>query len=792
MPLRRVLRDHLKRCLDLRADCDAVLADRAFERGGGTIHYAADFTEVFSYVYPLQAAERERFGLSEGEQRRVNLSDYVLDALFFRPGRPVVLLPPYQAELRGFGAELRTEQLEQFDRFHAAVAGHAERLRALPEFQELARVAGAADRERLEGLTDSLLALLEEHAPTLLTLGRGRSFMPIARLNRLLKTARFAALGDVLGGRLAVGDLEHELIARWQDRLHRQRPSAPEAANVMDAIAVAYLKEANRRLGDRGRVLLVTRSRTMHRVFDAELREGLWPGHAAPLLRRPQSFIERAACEAADPDAADEQLRHRRESLSAFILETQRTLETWPRPGQAAPSAPPWPGAPPRHHAGLAEDAAPAWDREDGPPAAGGGWPRQLSELVRQREALENLIMAEWLTRQPEAASSAAAGQPDVAAVLSLLQNDAELGDAISRRFLELAEEIDASHVLLAGDMARGDATARDQILRDVNLSPGRRRGGEGGDARSIVVLSSRVGTIPVTLQFYAHGLAALLQAGKPDDVALKEFLEDGAGARGGSSYERTLARGFVMATLGRWTLARFHCDLALRGADPGARGDDGVPRHEAHYFRSVCRRFSGQRGPDAYRASLDDLDEAVAIKRGARGDPGYEDPRYTNERAVVLHNWRAHALATGAPGAPDSFVEPVTLWKRSLARIRDDQTLKLLVLNNLCYHFVEYGQPAERHEAVRYYKNLARFVAELGRSEPELPCNVIDTLVWARWRLADVGDPERDPERLASLLRIALADPYIPGGMRATIQDHLAAVAGHDRHAPAAAAAGA
>ena len=97
LPIRR-LRRYLRDCRALRRHLVQFLSDSAYAKlREGTIYYAVDFSEIYSYVYPASQAKHVRLFSDASNTQLLATNEYVLSQLFFQ--RDVVLMAPYQVEL---------------------------------------------------------------------------------------------------------------------------------------------------------------------------------------------------------------------------------------------------------------------------------------------------------------------------------------------------------------------------------------------------------------------------------------------------------------------------------------------------------------------------------------------------------------------------------------------------------------------------------------------------------------------------------------------------------------------
>ena len=305
-------------CRTLVSDLLGLVNDARLVREGWTLHYAVDFTEIFSYVKGADLWRFMRIFDDEREDTTRAANDFILEQLLLGQ-QSAILLSPYVIELKSFSQRLTGE---------AARTAMAETVQAHRELDTLVRSEDfRARRQQLDTISGreidadtratveaSLLSYLEQNAATLLRLALPKE-SPLQRLHRILAGGQLKTLA-YLGFNESQIRVDSSRIGQLARELSTKRPAASYGASYFDVLALEILEAANTRLLPKHeRLLFVTRVKALHDLAEERRTAGVaWDFLRHPRLYRAQFDLR--------PDGA-----HRRdvEDLEA-VLEAMRTF----------------------------------------------------------------------------------------------------------------------------------------------------------------------------------------------------------------------------------------------------------------------------------------------------------------------------------------------------------------------------------------------------------------------------------------------------------------------------------
>jgi hypothetical protein len=319
------LESYKQACEYLRDDIDLAIRDFRFRSQDGKLVYAVDFSEIYSYVLPSESY-RDFIIFPEAFEDREEISDaialqqLVLTSIFFHlPGgqRPI-LLSPYVLEYRTFVESLRNRYFsDQVDKV----------IRVFSDFESIIRKkldvkigkicekidAGAAiskDEEK------RLAEFVEHygHIQSVLEIGDNH---PFQRIKRLRPGQAFSQLSDLV---TLPAEVETHVYDRWVTDLGKVRKHDRLASTELDAAAINLVYEANKTLDSNTRLVLITRSGSMHKLYQEEVGQGLWRDLGDyPLLRHPRVFaVALVVAQRSNPNDLQD-LEDLRASIDVFL-----------------------------------------------------------------------------------------------------------------------------------------------------------------------------------------------------------------------------------------------------------------------------------------------------------------------------------------------------------------------------------------------------------------------------------------------------------------------------------------
>ncbi|RYE53429.1 MAG: hypothetical protein EOP18_09125, partial [Rhizobiaceae bacterium] len=267
----------------------------------------------------------------------------------------------------------------------------------------------------------------------------------------------------------------------------------------------------------------------------------------------------------------------------------------------------------------------------------------------------------------------AKAGKDTLKAVRDFISGQKSVRNLLSERASDVANALSFNNALIAAVGVIEDGQADLHPVVDV-----RQKTNVRADRPSLTVrAASRL--MQYSLQLYKPEFATYWRQAEGDALAaLSQFVK---AQIPGTGYERLLGTGYALAAVGSWEVAYQFFNLATT-LD---RQNEGLPTHEAYYFRALARRYASDKvSPAAIQLSFTDLEMALADKRKLRGE-GYIDPRYYCEMGVLLAQARRGKFKVTSTLLDTR--DPVIVWRRALREVIDDKTLRVQLLNNIVYY---------------------------------------------------------------------------------------------------------
>ncbi|HEX8317751.1 hypothetical protein [Longimicrobium sp.] len=662
------------------------------------IRYAVDFSEIYAYAQPAKTA-REFLFLDDSEETAEYAQRIALDRLFFTGTEKPVLLAPYALELQTFVVEQQREALNSslriFPSFSTYVTGQ--------EFQAAAALAERIAQEHRAPTVDEermFTTFLETHGSWLRASLLDTEPQPIRRIRSLFQASRLDNLEALLN---EPPNLDSRIVDRWFAALRGASGGKRSISGCrIDALAMATLESSHRKLEREGvRLLLVTRSDTMHNLFEAEHDSGLW--NRGLLLRHPRVLSVLASVEGRDYGDAREQLQSTLRTLSDF--------STLIRHGLA------------KSGFGLGRDVYDSY----------------IAKLRKHWAASEQLAVA----ASGEPGGRHRTGEIDVIPrsvkeIIALLRDSEQLKQAIYSRIQAIADIVDHEHRILGGLARVLNENNRDR-LNDVLHAE--RNGG-------MSLLRTKLRRFPYTLHLYSDTGATFAEMLCLDPVSLLSWREmvdffwrTGESEMLADRYEGLLIMACVIATVNEWDLAEQYCKGAIETARDltPVRVDAGdVSPHEAIFLLAVChRKFMAT--VERLHVGIDLLQTASQQKREwniLRGELDRDDPRYLNERAVQILLLNTH-FRSSDPLVPElSSDYALMLLDKADEVVGDDLLLKAQIANNRLYYQVVTAGDKDFSALRNQLDGLKALQSTLEPNQDRWPAFIQHTVAYADWAL--------------------------------------------------------
>ncbi|MFS8146448.1 hypothetical protein [Rhizobium sp. BR 249] len=664
---------------------------------------SCDFTEIRAYCYVFDDHDVS-YTEVENQGRQIALNLALLDELFFSK-RPIILLPTYRVELDNLRRNLRLESLSDLASMLEAVQSEPQ-LRKAKELAERLSALGpnASQQAVLASLHD-----IYQNAPALKML-LVNELQPRERLKQLTTQAQFRS--PPLGPSREAPPSQNS-IDWWNKRLEERRPDAPRSANMIDAVALARLQAINTAGFYKRPCVLVTRSRTMREIL-ADNREqaeckGVYLMH--PRLLGLYETIKKSN------KTFKEEIEDRYWLLKETVTRLKATGSDFDRDMQP-------------HLARLIDDVHRLWAETD-----------------------DLTIAASAFSSVPTAQTFRLAEETSIKEIRRFIGDQTPVHELLLKRASEVARDFERSNAEIAV------IGVLDQLDREYLVALEERAQRNKSRLDPIYTAKLPLEEMPYSLQIYGDRSVTWLGNSKDAKSILSSFIKS---KTADSDYERQVATGYLLSSLMAWEigLAFFNTAIATDAAT--------TPKHEAYYFRALARRHSTKDiKSETIEKSLRDIIRANAIKQKTRGSQ-YWDPRYLNEAGILIAIAKEKAPDLVMDNLPEKLAqEPPSIWQDTLASIRNDEDLTVLVLNNVLYYFTKQGD----------LDNVQKFLTTLQEIFSDIPSSKIPpatrhTMIMARFALAEGAREEMDS--LLNELEALKSSERISENLRASIDEDL------------------
>ncbi len=708
----------------------AITHHRLTADGRFRIRLAVDFSEVFAFALPGKSSSELHLFDVNGGSNRDDFQRIVLSRLFTRrTSDQLILLRPYAQELHSFLYRLALREFHtEVEQSFAALREIAE-LEQNTEYQRLVKLAfEKSDPSAVLSENDrtTISTFLEKNAPNVLLLIGSNERSPLALIGDLMDRNIFRDLEaeiDVLGEDNAIFD-------RWNLNLVKQRRDERPMASTLDAMAVALLARANRELASRReRMILITRSRSMHDLFESEVQQGYWREFGDYLLLHPRALGILYTVQS-----------HFGEEAIAYLLNALKPINDF------------------LNSTGSLESREPL-DSENH---------RQLTDLqgriYRDWKAIEALAASLLEVAESSKTDNNRPNAPGPETLISLVRNKPELRERIKTRFGQLGETLERRHCGLV-------LYIQEPIeIRDTFKAE---------EFEVKLVLACNSPAMPYSLQLFsslATGVRQVFEKSKADGwrKILELFGKDlDKDTDVESDYERFLLVSFVLGAFNRWDWAESYCLRALQVA--GDRQD--LFLHEGYFLLGVCLR---KHNPTLERLlrSLSCSERALKIKRKRRNDMNYKDPRYLKEMATQIFSLNVDHRNKLPPGVPDGK-QGLELLREAEPYCGSDWQLLVQILNNRLFYYLATEVLEDRNMLENMVRDLLTLQKQFVPNEDEWPPEIHDTVAWAEW-LLNRDNPTLETSGIVRRLRLAYASRFASKGVKDRINEHLQIVRNH------------
>ena len=717
---RKELDDYKTYAKRASADLAVAIADRRFQEAGGTIRYAVDFSEIHAFLIH-QAPDKDWMWPGLDANSASIVEHCALSEVLLGQERPV-LLPPYALEFERFIAELRDRMRRSIIRAMADALATVEAVRGDPRVQEaleLARQVSAHSRTLTDGELQTVVGVCEAHGKNLVQIVRRDVPNPLMRTKALLQRRPFVSPAAEDLPAIAEND---QVVGHRYAELRALRGRRADGASYIDALAIEYIRLANKRAvesGRRDKYLLVTRSPHVAELVAREIDEGLWPEDSGNIVRHPRVYA---------PLAWDATGRDDFSGLEA----TMASLDLFWRSAEL-------------RLMGMWDELRPSNSGDKRLVRTVSSLKHHIVRLVEMGAALNEAYLV------PAGNTARPGSIEEVLELMTILRSDDAVFNAVAARMAEISEQVDYEHELLGVALHSHDPAAQERIRKDLSVMS---RGTRGTS------LVPSFGHVAYTLRFTSSSVAewaSSIHRGYVVEEDLWRFLMQPAeGHR--DHYEMLLLMAYVLAVLGNFDLAVHYSERALMIAKHHDRDDSD----EALFFLSYCRRAASRTAVDV-KTGLEFLERARRSARARLQDSGYDDPRFVAEEGIAKLVWhvRGAELQTAAWSGAPTLADAIATLERALT-FDPHPKLAVTIFNNLCYarcRAYEQSRSSADHDALR--QALETFQERLQALEPDVqrwPVRFADTIAWGHFVLFQAAG-----ERASMIKWIKVIEAGIP-----------------------------
>jgi len=722
--LKTLINPFAKDLRQIRRDFQLIHRDLQFIQNGGVVYYAVDFSELFAYANP-HATNREIKIFSDDNDHETSVIQYrALNQLFFTR-RSLVMLPPYAFELELWINRIRTLGHEKLARTAASALAELKKLVGDQRFEKALKATADPATAGNQGELQRLFQYLSENAGHLLRLLDETSFEPQERMRTLLQSSTFNTLKSLGKGEVAA---TKDVMDRWVNLLHGTRAPSESCSTVdnedytwrsentiRDAMAIAQVDAFNR--SSKNELLrLVTRSRSM--LEQAQSNESdYWNDIGGFPLRNTRLFALLSSFGSDEIESAVDAIKRIEDATKAIDL----FLTSY-------------------------DDLNDAYPDETA-----------LASLQDQMET----IKATWHKGSQLATSVDFETQPSrmkgfhkVIDLFTNITNSQALTNAVIDELLHVVRKLDMGCDYLGFEvqlLSRGS----DTIINDKVDIPT-----DGGGYR----LKSRHYPMPFGISLSSKRVIEIAEKFRQGEFTNLEALQESLSRSADevAAHERLLLMSYVFALWGKWDVA-YHYGCAA--VTSGAVGSD---KSEANFLIAVAE--TRRRNADA--ESFANAFQRLGVIPTDRGDRKALRLKCLAEKASIIFRWHG---VSGDHNTRPRITDAVTYAREALTLADEDQSIKLFLLNNLCYFYVTRDSSSKKA-----YEFLNLFEKQVEAAMPvwtDRSPEILDTQAWSQWVLRG---KRLSPETLTQLtvyLRYALGDPYLSVRQKETISRHLATI---------------
>lgn len=700
----------------LRNDLTLLRSDMLHEQAH-EIFYAIDFTELFSFVFFDRHLENTGYWPRNKFIRSAAIDDACLRHILFSNEFQIFLLPPHQLELRRLVAELGRHglselgiALEDIENIERALRPKLRKI--VDAFDKRLRFLKQDDRDRKKAKTDVedlyrwFVEKVLDIAPSILVLSREDTFDPRDRLIELLERSQFIPFSEIVDVPLIADDLNQNILTELFHSLQRVRTKVPTASNRADAYAMATLLYIHQNYSNSYGIRFISRSEGLLEAIDQAKISPVEKGQLRGFFRHPRLF-----------------------SMRKLICRLPEQLETYLQEKAMAFG---WVDILDRRYVSDYNVSANREAIRD-----------NLRVIRNEVKRLDNSTVLGSITESADETQllfqEKISRFIDLDKFIELSKRPEKIVEALAEKAGSLLGSINESSYKLTGNLSvledEGKLSAHWASV--IDQEPIEIVSNYGAILKTSWTIKSNRRLFPYRIELFNSDLRRFFLNEEEEEISIS-ILMKAVREQKSISFEGPLAIAFCFAYRNRWDLAFGYSGLAVKYAETLANKPIGF---EALYFRALSRRNLNliRESMDAANLSALDIKEAVLRRQAYYSDGSTYDPRYLNELALLGRVSNADLNELWDDTKVELSSDPSRIWRLAYDLAKDDDTLRILILNNLAFD----AWSQERFdEALELRNEMLELIDVAGSLKHNLPPNVIHTLYVISKKY---GDTERD-----------------------------------------------
>jgi hypothetical protein len=726
---------YITHCRLLKRDLDLFQSDEDFTSSNNKIMYAIDFSEIFAYSMPSSLDYSFLFFPTEDDTTANAIQYVALKELFESNKYKLALIDPYAIEIESFITRIKYGAIIKFLKLLPSALQEYEYFSSTKEFLHLKDIANnyLADKKSFSDTDlDLFIEYLERFVPSILAITEHDNEEAISTIDNLMKEDIFSELDNFVEMEIHLDD---KIENRWFKNLARYRGSGNLPSSRLDAKAISILAAVNyhfmTRYNKSRKLVLITRSVTMHKIMHEECEQGLWSDYGGYLLRHPRAFMLNALV------GRKYSLNMRRRLVSDALDALLDIVNDLKRSHKIEMIG--------SHYS-----------------------TKRLLDLEDDWHSIETLAisLAESLDKQVN--NRHYEERKRYLRFIQVLKNYESLTRYLIMRFDKVTNQLGFKQHVIGLE----PTLITDIFLKFKEKTPYIMEEQEYSDETAF---KTTMLPIPYELHLYTRDAKNILKTlTEQEKINIAEWLNAFKKTDDiETDYEIMLVMAYLFCSMNIWSTAEIYCKSAIEMAENA--NFEFV--YEGLFLLALCHR---KENPDTHRLEEGvQLLEKASVLKEQRIEKKYTDPRYIIELATqVLKSHEKkyeYAMQDGFYNVDDAL----DLLDNALNLIMSDNIIqKIQIYNNILYFAIKLKGKYESKQYIPKFRYLETMLQTLEKDESKWQPAVLHTLAVAERALSK--KPRYDV--LTQRLDYALDSIFLPTDLRETIIREKESVLEHIR----------